>query len=75
MADLDAGDVGDSVERAGRAVERDAEIAGARLGPGEGNDAEGEGDDREKKRGARKSHHREATMVISSNVMTLNAAV
>jgi hypothetical protein len=30
-ADLDAGDVGDRVGRPGRAVEGDAEIAGARL--------------------------------------------
>ena len=32
LADLDAGDVGDRVQRAGRAVERDAEVACARFG-------------------------------------------
>jgi hypothetical protein len=31
VANGDAGDIGDSVERAGRAVERDAEVAGARF--------------------------------------------
>ena len=34
VADGDAGDVGDGVERAGRAVKGNAEIAGARLGGG-----------------------------------------
>ena len=38
-ADFDTSDIGDGVERAGCAVERDAEIAGARLGLGERKDA------------------------------------
>jgi hypothetical protein len=38
VSDLDAFDVGDGVVGAGSAVERDSEIAGARLGLGGGGD-------------------------------------